>query len=195
MSRSTARTAALTAVVTLVVLAAGALAFIYSGIYDVSATSGHTRLGRRVLNTIRERSIDVRVGRVPDPPPADSAMLAEGFEHYHAMCVECHGAPGIDRGEVGEGMTPEPPELDEEAEEMSTKELFWITRNGIKFGGMPAFGPTHSDQQIWGIVRFVELLPEMSPADYQGWVESYASADPEEEEGHTHPPGTPPHEH
>ena len=192
MKNRVARTA-VTVLITLAVIAAAALAFMYSGIYNVAATAPHTGLTRWALHTIMERSVAARADRVPDPPATDSVMLAEGFEHYHAMCVACHGAPGVERGELGRGMTPEPPDLAEEAEELGTKELFWITRNGIKVAGMPAFGPTHDDEQIWGIVAFLERLPEMSPADYRSWVDRYAASG--EEGGHTHAPGTPAHDH
>lgn len=194
MSRSTGRTIAVTVVVTLLVLAGGALAYVHSGAYDVSATKGHTALGRWVLDRTMDRSVAARAADLPEPPPEDTALLAHGFEHYHEMCVACHGAPGLERGEFGQGMMPEPPDLAEEGEELSTRELFWVTKNGIKLAGMPAFGPTHSDEEIWGIVWFVRRLAEMSPEEYQGWVER-AEVDPDAPAGHTHPPGTPPHEH
>jgi len=28
--------------------------------------------------------------------------------------------------------------------------------------GMPAFGPTHKDEEIWSVVAFVQRLPKMS---------------------------------
>jgi ketosteroid isomerase-like protein len=58
------------------------------------------------------------MGSAATVPPArvqHSAVLTmehsgPANEHYRAMCVDCHGAPGVDRGEFGEGMTP-PPDL------------------------------------------------------------------------------------
>jgi len=48
-------------------------------------------------------------------------------------------------------------------------ELFWITKNGIKMTGMPAFGKTHSDDKIWAIVSFIELLPNMTKEQYESF--------------------------
>lgn len=189
----TGKTVAVTLVVTLLLLVAGALGFIYSGVYDVAADRGHSGLTSWILGALQERSVAARLGDVPDPPATDSTMLAHGFDHFHAMCVDCHGAPGIERGELGQGMAPTPPDLAEEAAELTSRELFWITKHGIKLAGMPAFGPTHSDEDIWGIVAFVERLPDMTPETYQAWVERLASGDGET--GHTHAPGTPAHEH
>lgn len=179
------------AALTLVVLAAGLLGYVLVGGYDVAATEPHTGIGEWVLETTMERSIRARASdiRVPEP---DSALMSEAFLHFHEMCVVCHGAPGIEQGEIGRGMMPNPPELSDEAEEWSPAELFWITKHGIKLAGMPAFGPTHSDEQLWGIVHFVRRLPDMTPAEYREWVDA-AGADTTA--GHTHAPGTPPHSH
>ena len=46
--------------------------------------------------------------------PTDTTSLEHGYEHYDAMCAGCHGAPGVERGETGKGMTPTPPDLAEE---------------------------------------------------------------------------------
>ncbi len=33
--------------------------------------------------------------------------------------------------------------------------------------GMPAFGPSHSDQEIWSIVAFLKQLPDLTSEDYK----------------------------
>ncbi|AXS81958.1 phosphogluconate dehydrogenase (NAD(+)-dependent, decarboxylating) [Marinobacter sp. Arc7-DN-1] len=49
---------------------------------------------------------------------------------------------------------------------MTAAELFWATKQGIRFTGMPAWGPSRSDQELWDIVAFVMTLPKMNAADY-----------------------------
>jgi hypothetical protein len=83
------------------------------------------------------------------------------------MCATCHGAPGLERSEIGKGMNPRPPDLADVAAEWTDRELFWITSNGIKLAGMPGFGLTHSDGEIWGIVAFLRRLENMSAAEYR----------------------------
>lgn len=34
-------------------------------------------------------------------------------------------------------------------DERSEAEIFWIVKNGLKMTGMPAFGPPHSEEQLW----------------------------------------------
>jgi mono/diheme cytochrome c family protein len=148
-------------------LVVGVVAFVSLGAYNVAATEPHTRLTHWFLHTAMERSVGARADEVPSPPPVDSGTLQHGFEEYHAMCVACHGAPGIERSELGKGLNPEPPDLAEESAEWTDRELFWITKHGIKLTGMPAFGVTHSDQELWGIVAFLRRLQYMSADEYR----------------------------
>ena len=88
--------------------AAGALAFIYSGVYDIAATTPHFTVTHRVLRTVMEQSIkrqarDVRVPELDDPEKVHT-----GFKNFHAMCVTCHGAPGAAASEINKGLYPSP---------------------------------------------------------------------------------------
>lgn len=185
MSRGIAALSA--ALGTLVLVAIVVLVIIFTGWYNVAATEPHTSFTSWALNALQHSSVAARAGDLEVTLPSDPAALDHGFEHYHAMCVSCHGAPGVDRGELGQGMAPTPPELAEEAHEWTDAELFWITKHGIKLAGMPAFGPTHSDEEILGIAAFVRLLPEMTPEEYASRVETLAADTTAG--GHTHDGG------
>jgi mono/diheme cytochrome c family protein len=193
----------LTVVATLAILAALFVAFVYSGVYDVAATAPDSGLVAWALETTAHASVERRAEEVEVPPLDRPEQLAEGLVHYHEMCVTCHGAPGVPASEIGKGLNPFPPELAEEAGEEGPEELFWIVKNGIKMTGMPAFGTTHSDEQLWAIVAFMRTLPETSAEEYAQAVRDAGlaggageAADPMEGgEGHVHPPGTAPHSH
>lgn len=185
------------AVIVALGVAAG-LAVLYSGVYNVAATESHWGVTRWALGTLQHRSVAARAGSTTGTPPTDADALAHGFEHFHAMCVECHAAPGLERGESGQGMRPRPPRLEREAHEWSDAELFWITKHGIRLAGMPAFGPTHTDEEIWGIVGFIRELEEMTEAEYAERVRALAPSDSAGAGGgggHDHAEGTPAHEH
>lgn len=164
---------ALTVLATLVVLALLALIFSYTGLYNVSAAEGHTPLAQWYLSTISSNSIDARADAVDVPTDlSDSTRVVRAAATFDAMCVTCHGGPGVERGEIGEGLTPEPPELEHAAEEWEPAEIYWVLREGIKMAGMPAFGPTHSEETLWDLTAFVEHLPSMSPEQYRMLVAS-----------------------
>ena len=166
--RPTRVTAAAVAIAGFVaVLVVGAVVLISSGTYNVAATTPHTRLTEWLLNTMQRQSVASRADEIPHPPTVDSAMLREGLEEYREMCVTCHGAPGVERGTLGKGINPKPPDLAQEAGDWSDRELFWITKHGIKLAGMPAFGVTHSDEALWAIVAFLRRLESMSAEEYR----------------------------
>ncbi len=163
-------------VLTIVAINVILLLFIYSGIYNVSQLAEHNSLMRWMINTTKDRSIDSRTDDIKVPPLKDSAMFVSGFKHYNEMCVKCHGAPGEEMGELTKALTPKPPKLFEHAKELKPNEVFWVVKNGIKYTAMPAFAPTHSDEDIWNIVAFLKnKLVNMSPDEYKQWKQQYPS--------------------
>ena len=46
------------------------------------------------------------------------------------------------------------------------QENFQFIKHGIKMTGMPAFGPTQGDDEIWALVAFLNVLPGISAADF-----------------------------
>jgi len=167
-----------------VVLVALAFGFIYSGLFDVAASSPDVGAVRWVVKTVRERSVARRMKDVQVPPLTDPAMIRSGFLHYRENCATCHGAPGVEASEIGQGLSPYPPELATAAQDANPKELFWIVKNGIKMTGMPAFGVTHTDPEIWSIVAFLLKMPKMTPQEYQAMVEATASTDQKDSKDH-----------
>jgi mono/diheme cytochrome c family protein len=127
-----------------------------------------------------EHSIVARAGAEDGPPPFTDEMIRDGFEHYDEMCTTCHGGPGIERSEIGKGLNPPAPSLSDAVKHWTPRQLFWIVKNGVKMTGMPSFGVTHNEDEVWSIVAFIEKLPEMSSEQYQQ-MKPQAGA-----EGHEH---------
>jgi Raf kinase inhibitor-like YbhB/YbcL family protein len=119
-----------------------------------------------------EHSVKQHAKRIAAPELSDRAMIVMGFHHYDAMCVECHGAPGVRHKEIAEGLWPEAPDLAKTASDWKPEELYWIIKNGIKFTGMPAWGPSHRDQDLWALTAFVRTLPAMSASAYAAMRDS-----------------------
>ena len=181
----------LSVVLTLLALLALSLVFIYSGWYNVSANEPESGIVEWVLNTTKDKSIESRSKDITVPDLNDSSMIIEGFEHYNEMCVGCHGAPGNEETELTKALNPPAPYLVEGAKEIDPKDLFWITKNGIRMTGMPAWGKTHSDEKIWAIVAFVKQLSNITAEDYKK-MESHSDS---MEESDKHPDETEQHAH
>ena len=154
-------------------LAITGLGVIYSGAYKIAATVPHTSIGSWILDTTKRRAIKVQGRGIQAPERFSDEQVRQGFKQFNEMCVTCHGAPGMEPSEVGKGLLPQPPNLVEVVRRWDRPHLFWIIKNGIKMTGMPGFGPTHSDSEIWDIVAFVETLPNMTAGQYGGMTSDH----------------------
>jgi mono/diheme cytochrome c family protein len=153
-------------------LIAAAFAFVYGGIFNVAADAPHSAFTYTIMETVRSRSIATRARDLQPPPLDDATLIAAGARHYAAMCSDCHLAP--DRttdSEIRAGLYPKPPDLTKHLH-ASPAEAFWVIKHGIKMSGMPAWGLTHDDSAIWGLVAFLQKLPELTAAQYQALAET-----------------------
>lgn len=164
----------------------------YSGVVNIAATNPHNPITAMVLSTTMDNSVRAHAKGITAPSLEDEQMIMEGFRHYREMCVGCHLAPGIDSSEIRTGLMPTPPRLQEAAEEWQPAELFWVIKNGVKMTGMPAWGPTHSDEKIWAIVAFLEKLADMSVEQYEAMGKLAEQVDDDEDGDHQHGGG---HDH
>jgi mono/diheme cytochrome c family protein len=156
------------ALVTIVILFAAAALYIWSGSYNVASTAPHWDITIKLLKETRYRSIAYHSKGIRSPSLTDPRLIPIGFDHYHAMCRLCHGAPGYAQTEIALGLNPPPPELTSEVvQRLKTAELYWIIKNGIKMTGMPAFGPTYDEEELWAMVAFIRLLPKLNPGEYK----------------------------
>lgn len=151
-----------------VVIAIAAVAIVVSrGALDIGAVPLRRSAIDRGLSYASRQSIAYHAKQLSTLPPAPPDSLAVGAEHFGEMCVTCHGAPGVDRDEIGKGLNPEAPRLEKVVANWTDAELFWTIKNGIRMTGMPGFGSTHTDAEIRSILAFVRRLPKMSPQEYQ----------------------------
>jgi hypothetical protein len=92
------------------------------------------------------------------------------------MCTGCHLAPGVGDNEMRQGLYPQPPNLSQPRDRRPAQS-FWIIKHGIKMSGMPAWGVTHDDEAIWGLVAFLQQLPTMDAAVYAAFTQDKGEAD------------------
>jgi len=152
----------------IVILLGGAL-FIWSGVYNIAATDKHWVITNELIEILRERSIEVRAEDIVVPDNLeDPARIATGATNYEEMCSSCHLAPGVKSTELYEGLYPQPPVFyNSKHGAHDEKDNFWVIKNGLKLTGMPAWGGSHSDDEIWALVAFINQLDAMSTEDYQ----------------------------
>jgi mono/diheme cytochrome c family protein len=143
-----------TLLVPLIVLAMGAI--------NMGADVKPGLIERTIAPWAVDRSVAKRAPNEKNPYAGDPAAVAVGFDHYRENCVICHGAPGVAGAELSKGLNPPAPSLGKEENDTPDGELFWVIKHGIRMTPMPAFGPTHTDEEIWKIVAFIRHLPNLT---------------------------------
>jgi mono/diheme cytochrome c family protein len=144
----------------------GAGLFLESGIYNIGADDHHTKIVLALIDQLREHSIGVRARAIDLRYVEETQRIEAGAQHYAALCVGCHLAPGVTKSEIRPGLYPHPPNLAQE-DLRDGRRAFWIIKHGIKMSAMPSWGKTLDDAAIWDIVSFVRKMPDMTPETYQ----------------------------
>jgi len=160
----------LTIALTLAAMAASAAlvaaVVVYGGLYNVASTSQHLQPTFTVLETAMRESVRRRARDVHVPPLADENLVLRGAGCFRDKCVQCHGAPGVAQGDIGKSMQPLPGPLVDARKHWQPRELYWVTRHGIKMSGMPAWQHRLSEAELWSVVAFMQRLPDLNAQQY-----------------------------
>ncbi|MEO6752974.1 MAG: cytochrome c [Opitutus sp.] len=183
--KTTSKLLAVIGAITIIAVAFGALV-IFSGSYDVGATSKHSQMVSGFLESTMRRSIKHHAREVTIPSAVDlhdPALAAKASADYAEMCLTCHGAPGRKPDPWTAGLHPEPPSLTDAIHESqwTDAEIYWIIKHGIKDTGMMAFGPSHEDDELWALSALVRQLPGITPDQFRAMTDH---AMPMEKTGH-----------
>lgn len=167
-------------------LAAIALLASQFGVINVAATQQDAApvewfLHRTYRNSVALRSEAVMV---PDSFESDENVLI-GARNFEAMCSTCHTPPGLGDTPAASGLNPRPPKLLDLAGRGEPQEQFWVISNGVRMTGMPAFGPTHEDSELWSLVAFLRAMDGGNAATYQSLLRS-AKQTLRADDGHDH---------
>lgn len=144
---------------------AGALV-VYGGLYNVAATVQHTQPVYSLLETAMHQSVKLRARNIETPKLDDERLVMRGAACFRDKCVQCHGAPGVSQGDIGKSMQPLPGPLVDARHHWKPRELYWLTKHGIKMSGMPAWEYRLSEEELWSVVAFLARLPDLTPQQY-----------------------------
>ncbi len=143
----------------LAVLAAAALVLliVFGGRFPVSATAAEPVVIQRLIHTAYEQSVTRQSAQITVPDNlGEDANVLRGAYNFQAMCSLCHTPPGAERSVQSQGMNPSPPPLQELLAERTPAEAFWVIENGVRMTAMPAFGPTHENEELWALIAFLQ---------------------------------------
>jgi hypothetical protein len=172
----------------LVLALVGAGAWLYAGLLPVGADHTHSRTEDWLLEAMRERSVSraARAVEVRLPEVLEGDALLAAVAGYEDMCAGCHAPPGRSPSALARGLNPPAPDLARVAGERTPAELFWVTRHGIRMTGMPAWGITHSDDELWPLVALMLHFPELAEGEYERLLQEALAAGIEHHHDHDH---------
>lgn len=121
-----------------------------------------------------EVPLEARIQReLPPPPPiaASDENLNAGAGIYEDKCEICHGTADEPSG-IGNNMFPHAPQFwrKHPSGEMSVGgdpvgETYWKIKNGIRLTGMPAYGKSLSETQLWQVSLLLSMADMQLPAE------------------------------
>jgi mono/diheme cytochrome c family protein len=140
-----------------------------------SAREEPSALEAFVARRLRRLAIPAGAREMKNPIPLTPEVLREARAHFADHCALCHGNDGSGNTDLGRNLYPPAPDMRQpQTQDLSDGELFFIIHNGIRFTGMPAWGPEDPDEDrdSWKLVHFVRHLPKLSPeeiAEMEAW--------------------------
>jgi mono/diheme cytochrome c family protein len=166
-TRLIVKTALLTLLLAAGLGAAAGYALYRSGLYNIGATAQHLQPVYSLLEGGMKHSVRRHARTVAAPSLGDAAQVRRGAGLYGAHCAQCHGGPGAAPATHGMSMQPVPGPLVDATKRWQPRELYWITRHGIKMSGMPAWEARLSEADTWAVVAFLTRLPGLDASAYR----------------------------
>jgi mono/diheme cytochrome c family protein len=159
------------------VLIGGGIGFfvLLSGAYSTAATKQHFAITYKILDIGLRYSVRAYADEIVVPPLSDRRKLQLGHACYRQYCVQCHGAPGVARDDVGKGMLPSPSSLSQSAREWPAAHLYYVTKKGVRMAGMPAWEFRMSEGALWGTVAFLKAMPFLEEGEYRRLAQTTAA--------------------
>src|SRR5512139_3291363 len=151
------------AVLTLAVALIGAYALVRSGLIPANADATPGRLEIWMART----SLDATLRRDAPKGKNPVALTAQN-------CAVCHGSAKGDASAspIAKGLYQKPPQMATEGVEDDPEGVsFWKIKHGIRLTGMPSFGYTLSDREIWTLALFLKHMDKLPPAAQQTWLQ------------------------
>jgi thiosulfate dehydrogenase len=159
-------------VLTLAVSLIGAYALVRSGLIPANADAEPGRLETWMATTSLDATLDRDAPKGENPVALTEQNLLDGVALFAQNCAVCHGSAkgAASPSPIAKGLYPKPPQLATDGVEDDPEgDSFWVIKHGIRLTGMPSFGDSLSDRQIWTLALFLKHMDQLPPAVQQTW--------------------------
>ncbi len=163
---------------TLVALAITGLAVAMLGFVPTHANANPPKWEQRLANTALDASMDRRAPRVSNPLPPTDDNLIDGMKIYTMNCAGCHGTLDGKPNSFGASFYPPAPNLILDPLDDPEWHIFYAVRTGIRYTGMPAWGETLSEPDIWKVTAFLSRIEKLPPGVQDYWKKAFGAGPP-----------------
>lgn len=161
-------------IATILVVAIGAYLLLRSGLVPANADAKPGGLELWAAGTSLGATLRSQAPRQANPVALTDANLIEGINLYGQHCWICHGTAAGDSSAsaIAKGLYPAPPQLATEGVEDDPEGVsYWKIKHGIRLTGMPSWGSTLNDRQIWTLALFLKHMDKLPPDAQRVWTQ------------------------
>ena len=157
---------------TLIVGLIVAYALVESGRIPANADAAPGALEKWMARTSLRATMRREAPSEANPVALNEQNLLEGLRLYARNCAVCHGSAkgNAAASPIAKGLYQKPPQFASHGVERDPEgESFWKIKHGIRLTGMPSFGTTLSDTDIWKIALFLKHMDKLPAAVEDAW--------------------------
>lgn len=150
----------------------GAYALVQSGLIPANADANPGPIELWVAGTSLDATLQREAPKGKNPVPLSEQNLLNGVHLFAQNCAVCHGSAkgAATPSPIAKGLYPRPPQLATDGVEDDPQGVsFWRIKHGIRLTGMPSFGYSLGDQEIWTLALFLNNMDKLPPAVQQVW--------------------------
>ncbi len=166
------RGVALGVALTLAVALIGSYLLVRSGLIPANADVKPGGLETWIAGTSLDATLRRDAPKGQNPVALTEGNLLNGVRLFAENCAVCHGsAKGAKApSPIAKGLYQRPPQLATDGVEDDPEGVsFWKIKHGIRLTGMPSFGQSLGDRQIWTLSLFLKHMDKLPPAVQKAW--------------------------
>jgi thiosulfate dehydrogenase len=139
-------------IIGLVAVPAAVFVYFRTGMAPVACSESPMPFERILAHGALHARIDKEMPKTVPIAASEQTYMA-GAEIYREHCDVCHGGPTGGPSAIAKGMFPKPPKLlqGKGVTDDEPGETYWKVKNGIRMTGMPSFGSSLSETQMWQV--------------------------------------------
>jgi thiosulfate dehydrogenase len=155
---------------TVVVAAIAGYAALRFGLMPANADARPGALEEWAARASLRATIHREAPKTDNPLPLNDSNVLAGVKLYAQNCAICHGDSSGNPSNVAKGLYQHAPQFAHHGvEDDADGYTYWKIAHGIRFTGMPSFGGSLTETQIWQIALFLKHMDSLSPAAQRAW--------------------------